>query len=86
VAPWFFTSTHALVLATLPQLTLLMSSSFNLGLAYFEDWFQYDPLADDEEKHGCHSAVGCFWLIFYAGVPIGNMAEVVDNTRYEMKV
>jgi len=50
-------------------------------LAYFEDWFQYDPLADDEEKHGCHSAVGCFWLIFYAGVPIGNMAEVVDNIR-----
>jgi hypothetical protein len=53
-----------------------------LGLAYFEDWFQYDPLADDEEKHGCHSAVGCFWLILYAGVPIGNMADVVDNIRF----
>jgi len=53
-----------------------------LGLAYFEDWFQYDPLVDDEEKHGCHSAVGCFWLILYGGVPIGNMAEVVDNIRF----
>lgn len=41
--------------------------------------FHYDSLADDGDTHGCHSVVACFWLILYAGVPLGGMGEVVDN-------
>eukprot|EP00615_Pteridomonas_danica_P011690 CAMPEP_0114330802 /NCGR_PEP_ID=MMETSP0101-20121206/1993_1 /TAXON_ID=38822 ORGANISM="Pteridomonas danica, Strain PT" /NCGR_SAMPLE_ID=MMETSP0101 /ASSEMBLY_ACC=CAM_ASM_000211 /LENGTH=1284 /DNA_ID=CAMNT_0001460933 /DNA_START=3986 /DNA_END=7840 /DNA_ORIENTATION=+ len=58
-------------------LTVIIYAQF--GVNYFEEWFQYDSLADDGEKHGCHSVVACFWLIFYGGVPIGGMTEVMDN-------
>jgi hypothetical protein len=49
------------------------------GLEYFEDWFIYDPDADDGDSVGCHSVVSCFVLIFYLGVPSGSLGDVLDN-------
>lgn len=49
------------------------------GLEYFENWFTYDGDTDDAESVGCHSAVSCFVLIFYHGVPNGSLADVMDG-------
>jgi hypothetical protein len=58
-------------------ITVMIYAQF--GVHAFEKWFHYDSLADDSTLHGCHSVVSCFWLIFYQGVPLGSMSEVVDN-------
>jgi hypothetical protein len=55
------------------------------GLEYFEDWFVYDPDADDDGAPGCHSVVSCFVLIFYNGVPAGSLADVLDNISNRYK-
>jgi hypothetical protein len=36
-------------------ITVVIYAQF--GVTYFEEWFQYDSLADDGEKTGCHSVV-----------------------------
>jgi hypothetical protein len=46
------------------------------GLAYFEDWFVY---GDDDSASGCHSVVACFFLIFYKGIPAGELGDVLDT-------
>ena len=43
------------------------------GLEYFEDWFKFGSTPDK----GCHSAVGCFWLILYQAVPARSIAGVL---------
>ena len=50
-----------------------------LGLEQFEDWFAYDVDALDstEGANGCHSVVSCFFLLFYKGVPAGNLDRVL---------
>jgi hypothetical protein len=55
--------------------TVIIYAQF--GLAYFEEWFMFDDMAD--EPAGCHSVVSCFFLIFYMGVPDGSLGAVLDN-------
>ena len=43
------------------------------GLEYFEDWFKFGSTPDK----GCHSAVGCFWLILYQAVPARSISGVL---------
>jgi len=50
------------------------------GLEYFAKDFMYDPdYETDDEKLGCESVAGCVWLIFYKGVPPGELVDVMDN-------
>lgn len=44
-------------------ITVVIYAQF--GVTYFEEWFQYDSLADDEEKSGCHSVVSWYIHILY---------------------
>lgn len=58
--------------------TVVIYASF--GLEYFEEFFVYDEYDDEQpEQRGCHSVVACFWLIFYHGVPAGELSDVLDN-------
>ena len=65
--------------------TVIIYAQF--GVQYFEDYFEYDGdllMVDDvDEKagyHGCQSVVSCFFLIFYKGIPAGNVGDVMDST------
>ena len=45
------------------------------GLAAFEGDFDYAKDDDQEDNHGCHSTMACFWLIAYQGIPSGGYIE-----------
>jgi hypothetical protein len=47
------------------------------GLQNFEEWFTYGG-DDDTVQRGCHSAVGCAFLIFYTAVPSGALSDVFE--------
>jgi hypothetical protein len=47
------------------------------GLEYFEDWFKFGSTPDK----GCHSAVGCFWLILYQAVPARSISGVLKKVN-----
>ena len=52
-------------------------------MAYYHDDFQFDDNDDLEPSVGCNSVVACAWLIFYRGVPYGDITEVMAPVNYE---
>jgi len=56
---------------------VVIYSSFALEL--FEDHFTYGVDDEADNPRGCHSVVGCSWLILYRGVPEGTLVDVFEN-------
>lgn len=60
----------------------------SFGLDNFEPAFMHDADYEDDaddkmtpNPRGCHSVVGCFWLILYKGVPVGSLDAVLDVVK-----
>ena len=49
-----------------------------ISLQHFEDLYGFG----DDDEHGCHSAVACFWLIMHKAMAAGDIREVIGSDGY----
>lgn len=56
--------------------TAVIYSQF--GLQHFEENFSFG----DDDGHGCHSAVACFWLIMHNAMSAGDIREVLGGDGF----